>query len=281
LSELTVKPISSTKEITGDIKALTLPQIALTETVFHDMDAGWTRYIFDTYHIPFTVLKPEEIKDGDLSKYDVIIFPDENKSLLVDAKRKGRDGSYSIPNYDPKYLKGMEKEGIQKLMKYLNDGGTIVSWGESTALFFGDQTIKTSDKKDAKTEEFELPVRDISSNIKGFYAPGSLFNVDLLPNHPLTLGMEKTAKVFSEGSPVFGTSIPYFDTDRRVIATYAENDVLASGYAENEELIEGKPTMVWAQKGKGNLVLYGFSPQFRAATAGTYKLLFNALLLED
>ncbi|HPF52841.1 MAG TPA: M14 family metallopeptidase [Draconibacterium sp.] len=281
LSELTVEPLIYTKEITDNIKPLTLPGIALVETVFSDMDAGWTRYIFDTYHIPFTLLKPEEIKDDDLSKYDVIVFPSTNKSLLVDAKRKSRDGSYSIPNYDPKYLKGMEKEGVQKLMKYLNDGGTIISWGESTALFFGDQTIKTSDKKDAEKEEFELPVRDISSTIKGFYAPGSLFNVDLLPGHPLTLGMEKTARVFTEGSPVFATSIPYFDTDRRVIATYSEDEVLASGYAENQELIEGKPTMVWVRKGKGNLVLYGFSPQFRASTPGTYKLLFNSLLLNE
>ena len=92
--------------------------------------------------------------------------------------------------------------------------------------------------------------------------------------------MPKTARVFSRGRPVFATSIPYFDTDRRVIANYPDENVLASGYAKNNELLEGKPAMVWAKKGKGNFVFYGFYPQFRASTAGTYKLLFNALLLD-
>ena len=45
---------------------LELPRIALVETYFHDMDAGWTRFLFDTYHIPFTVLHPERFH-GDRS----------------------------------------------------------------------------------------------------------------------------------------------------------------------------------------------------------------------
>jgi glutamine amidotransferase-like uncharacterized protein len=69
--------------------------------------------------------------------------------------------------------------------------------------------------------------------------------------------------------------------DRRVIAYYPEKEVLASGYAENESQLEGKAALVWVKKGKGQLVMYGFAPQFRASTTGTYKLLFNALLLKE
>ena len=278
-SDLTVNPISLTQTLSENIDELELPKIALIETNFHDMDAGWTRYIFDTYQIPFTVVKPGEVKEKNLSEFDVIVFPDNNKSILLEGKYKGSSGAYSIPSYDPQFTKGIEKEGVQKLMKFVNDGGTIVSWGLSTGLFLGAQSIKISDKK---IEEFQLPVSDISDNLKksGLYAPGSLLNIDLKIDHPLTLGMQKTAKVFSRGRPVFSTSIPYFDTDRRVIASYPDDKVLASGYAKNNELLEGKSAMVWAKKGKGQFVLYGFYPQFRASTAGTYKLLFNALLLK-
>ncbi|MEN8118115.1 MAG: M14 metallopeptidase family protein, partial [Bacteroidota bacterium] len=278
-SELTVSPIALSGEVSENVEDIQMPAIALIETNFHDMDAGWTRYVFDTYHIPFTVVKPGDVSKTELEKFDVIVFPDNNKSVLLEGKYKGSSGAYNIPSLDPQYSKGIGKEGVQKLMKYVNDGGTIVSWGLSTGLFMGAQSIKISDKV---KEEFQLPVSDISSGLqkRGLYAPGSLLNIELKQDHPLTLGMQKTAKVFSRGRPVFSTSIPYFDTDRRVIATYPEEDVLASGYAKNDELLEGKPSMVWVKKGEGQLVLYGFYPQFRASTTGTYKLLFNALLLE-
>lgn len=278
-SDLTVNPISLSEKITTNATVLELPKIALIETNFHDMDAGWTRFVFDTYQIPFTILKPGEVKEKDLTTFDIIVFPDNDKSMLLEGKRKASSGVYSIPSYDPKYTKGISKEGIEKLMKFVNEGGTIVSWGLSTGLFTGAQSIKISDKE---KEDFQLPVSDISSDLKtkGLYAPGSLLNIDLKEGHSLTLGMEKTAKVFSRGRPVFTTSIPFFDTDRRVIASYPEENVLASGYAAKDELLEGKSAMVWAKKGKGNFVFYGFYPQFRASTSGTYKLLFNALLLQ-
>ena len=58
----------------GDIRqkgpfraALELPRIALVETYFHDMDAGWTRFLFDSYHMPFTVLHPGDFAESDLA----------------------------------------------------------------------------------------------------------------------------------------------------------------------------------------------------------------------
>jgi len=87
--------------------------------------------------------------------------------------------------------------------------------------------------------------------------------------------------VFSEGSPVFATSIPRADADRRVIATHPDDDILMSGYIESEKLLAGKPVMVWLRSSSGQLVLFGFSPHHRGSMSGTYKLLFNALLLPE
>ena len=85
--------------------------------------------------------------------------------------------------------------------------------------------------------------------------------------------------VFHRSGPVFMTWQPYFDVDRRVIATFPEKDILMSGYIENEEKLEDKSSIVWLQKGKGQVVLFSFNPQFRASTPASYKLLFNSILL--
>ncbi|TSA28205.1 MAG: hypothetical protein D4R67_04340 [Bacteroidetes bacterium] len=68
--------------------------------------------------------------------------------------------------------------------------------------------------------------------------------------------------------------------DRRVIGKFPEEDIVLSGYCEKPEKLADKSVLVWLRKGKGQMVLYGFNPQFRASTQGTYKLLFNGLLLE-
>ena len=257
---------------------LAVPRIALVQTIFHDMDAGWTRFIFDNYHLPYTVLKPGDFKEEDLAgKFDVIIFPDSDKEMLMTGKRK-RGGSYYQGTYHPDEVKGIGKEGMEKLMTFSDQGGIIVSWGSSVKLLEGMLKIK----KEEGEEEFNLPFRDVSADLSkaGLYVPGSLVQVDLIDDHPLTLGMPESIGVFSRGRPVFRTSVPIFDMDRRVIGSYPEKEVLMSGYAAKEELMGLKSAMVWMKKGKGQFVLMGFGPQFRASTQGSFKLLFNSILLE-
>ena len=279
IEEISVSPIVFQEEIALITSAFDIPDIALVETNTHDMDAGWTRFVFDTYHVPYTVLKPGEFESTDLSKkYDVIVFPSTRKSILMDGKYKSSSGDYYPSSYPPEFVKGMGKKGFAKLMLFIDDGGTVVSWGNSTELFIGTLNIK---RGDSDTEEFALPIRDISKSATELYCPGSWLGVDVKQNHPLTYGMPAKSGVFSRGRPFFLTSVPQFDTDRRVIVSYEKDDVLKSGYIEKVKKLEGKTVLAWLSKGKGQFVLFGFSPQFRASTAATYKLLFNSLLLPE
>jgi hypothetical protein len=279
LKELKVSPAFIPQPIKFESSILKIPRIAFVETYFHDMDAGWTRYIFDTYNIPYTIIRPGDFEKTDfINNYDIVIFPDNDKSLLMQGKYKGEGEQYIITNYPPEYTKGIGKEGMDKILYFLDKGGIIISWGRSTNLFIGSLEYKID--KDKK-EEFQLPVRDISEQLQkaGLYCPGSLLKILLTEDSPLTLGMGNELGVFSRGRPVFTTSQPIFDMDRRVIGKYPERDILLSGYCENEEKIGNKAAIVWIKKGKGQLVLFGFNPQFRASTNVTFKLLFNSILL--
>lgn len=280
-SQVTVSPIFIDKKFKIQIEPLKIPRIALVESYFHDMDAGWTRFIFDTYYIPYKVIRPGDFENTNFVKdFDVIVFPDVNKSILMEGKRKSDDDEYFISNYPPEFTKGIGEDGMKQLMKFIDDNGTIIAWGGSTDLFTGVLKIEHSEDD---IEEFQLPFQDISKDLKkkGLYCPGSFLNVSLLENHPITLGLSKNIGVFSRGRPVFTTSFPNFDMDRRVIGKYPEENILLSGYCENEEIIGDRTNIVWLKKGNSQFILFGFSPQFRGQTSASYKLLFNSILLPE
>ncbi len=272
-----VPPLYISEKLKVSTESLIMPAVGIVQTWLHDMDAGWTRFVFDEYSIPFQVIRPGDVASGKLENFDCLIFPDTHKDILMSGKYKSQD-RYRLSDYAPEYTKGMGEKGKEKLIQYLDSGGHLIAWGRSTDLFTGIQSLKIS--KDEKVE-FELPYNNVAETMskKGLYCPGSLVNVQFINDHPLTWGMPETQGVFYRGRPVFITSVPNFDMDRRVIGMFPEKDIVASGYCENEALLKNKAAMVWIKKGEGQLTLMAFGPQFRASTQGTFKLLMNAILL--
>jgi hypothetical protein len=260
------------------ITDITMPRIALVETYFSDVDAGWTRYLFDTYKLPYSVVHPDEFEKTDFTKdFDIVIIPNSSKSLLLNGK-PGTESSYIMSNYHPDYQKGMGKKGLEKLLLFINQGGKVISWGQSTDLFTGMLEMTTGETK----EEFTFPFTNVADQAQkeGLFIPGSWVHLKLKEDNPLTYGMPSETGIFYRGEPLFITSIPRFDMDRRVIGAFPGKEILISGYAEKEEKIAEKAALIWIRKGKGQVVLYAFNPQFRASTQATYKLLFNAFFLQ-
>ena len=276
VNQASITPEIFESEITVATMPVRLPRIGLVETYFHDMDAGWTRYLFDTYGIKYTVLHPADFDTTDLKKnFDVVVFPDASKDVLTKGKYKRFD-RYVSNDYPPEFRKPISKKARGMLTEFITGGGVVVSWGQSTGLFTDGLPMP---KDGEESETLELPVRDVSERLDGVLVPGAFLAVDLIEDHPLTWGMPAKAGAFSRGTPVFATSIPVLDTDRRVIGIYPERKLLLSGYIEGEKQLQNRPSMVWVRAGKGQLVLFGFRPQFRGATPATFKLVFNSLLL--
>jgi hypothetical protein len=260
-----------------DLVQLQMPRVALVETHFHDMDAGWTRYLFDTYAIPYTVLNPGDIEAANLSEnYDVVVFPDASKDVLTKGKYK-RGDRYVANDYPPEFRRPISQQGLADLTAFIQGGGAVVSWGGSTGLFTDGLAQPNDDNGEGDT--IELPVRDISDERADVLVPGAFLAVDFVEDHPLTWGMPLRGGAFSRGRPILATSIPRLDTDRRVVAVYPERDLLLSGYLEGDKQLQNTPAAVWVRAGEGQLVLFAIRPQFRGSTPATFKLVFNALLL--
>jgi len=258
--------------------ALQRPRIGLVETWLHHADAGWTRWILDDYRIPFTVLRPGDLATADLSKLDVLVFPSADRNVLVKGKYK-EESEYRVADFPPAYRKGLGKKGLERLVAFIERGGTVLAWGDSVGLFTDELKVKRSGEDEEET--VPLPVRDVTEDRtkkKGLYVPGAWLKLLVRNDHPLTWGLPAEAGAFSRGH-VLETTPPRPDTDRRVLARFPERDVLSSGYIEHEEAISDSPAVVWVRKGKGQLALFAFSPQGRASTPATYKLLLNGLLL--
>jgi hypothetical protein len=257
--------------------ALKRPRIGLVETYFHHADAGWTRWLLDDYRVPFKVLRPGDLAAADLSKFDVLVFPSADKNVLAKGKYK-EDGEYRLPDMPPAYRKGLGKKGIEALAGFLERGGAVLAWGDAVGLFTSELRVKPPGGDD--DEPVVLPVGEVTEERKkkGLYVPGAWLRLAVRPDHPLTWGLPAEAGAFSRGHAL-ETAPPRADADRRVLARFPEHDLLSSGYLEHEELLAESPAVVWVRKGKGQLALLAFSPQGRASTPATYKLLFNGLLL--
>ena len=245
---------------------LRAPRIGLYKPWTASIDEGWTRLVLDRYGYKYTSLDNEAMKKNLAGRYDVIILPDVDKNVIIDGKAKNDEGGYFEP-LPPPYSGGIGKEGVAALKSFVQGGGTLVCLTSSC---------------DLATEELGLPVRNVVAKAKPseFSLPGTLVNLKVATDHPISWGMPAECAAYVTGGPVFTTTIPGANVSRTVAATYPEyaDQVVASGWAEGTEQMTGRAAIVEAGLGKGHVELIGPRVQCRAQMVGTYKFLFNAIL---
>ncbi|HYY96082.1 MAG TPA: M14 family zinc carboxypeptidase, partial [Pyrinomonadaceae bacterium] len=231
-------------------------RLALYRSWTASIDEGWTRWLFDTFNVPYTSLRDADVRAGNLrSKFDVIVLPSMRLREIVEGRAKG-----TAP---PELTGGITDAGVENLRRYVEDGGTLVCWDEST---------------DFAIKRLGLPVRNVLEGLKpsDFYCPGSILRVEVDISHPLARGLTRLTDAYFVNSAAFEVTDP---ARARVVARYAgrKEEVLRSGWLLGAQYLAGRAALVETTLGKGRVILFGFRPQHRGQTWGTFPFVFNAI----
>ena len=235
--------------------ALPVKRIAVYQPWVSSMDEGWTRLVLEKFKLKYTTVHNADIRAGALNdRYDVILLPSIGTRVL-------RDG-YAENDSEPAYVGGIGAEGVAAIRSFLQKGGTLVCLDNSCEFAI---------------EELDLSVKNVLKGVStaDFYGPGSILRAKVADNDEVTFGMPEEFSVYFDQSAAF--EVPS-GSNAKVLVRYAGSHPLESGWLLGPSKLAGKGAIVRASFGKGSVILFGFPPQHRGQTHGTFRLLFNSLI---
>jgi hypothetical protein len=244
------------------LKKLKSFKVALYRDWSHNMEEGWTRYVFDEFKINYETVHPSDVLNKDfIKKYDIVVFVGTGKTGIESGKPPKKWEKWSSP-LPPEYSGGIGEKGKKVLEEFLKKGKTLIFMGDSCEYAI---------------EHFNLPVEDIGKEAKKVRCPGSYLGIEIKESE-LTYGMRPQAAVFYSKNPAFSTYLPPSITQkRRTPVTFGTRDLLLSGYLEGEESLVRNSLVVDFSIDDGRIILIGPIVTYRAQSEGIYKIIFNAL----
>ena len=234
-------------------KRLQRPRVGLYQSFMPEMDEGWTRWLLEQFGFEYSTVRNQDITVGDLRQR--FRHPRISRSELEldrDRLQTRRDAA--------EYTGGLGSKGAAALKEFAGKGGTLIFLNRSTAYAVGQLGVKAKDV-----------TQDVSN--REFYSPGSLLNAALDRQHPLSYGLPDNITIWSEASPAW-------ETQETIVCHYPDSGLLASGWLLGESVIAKRAALVDARMGSGHVLLFGMRPQYRAQSYLTFKLFFNALVLQ-
>jgi hypothetical protein len=245
------------------------PKVGIYQSYISNMEEGWTRWVLDQYEFDLEVLHDPDIRGGDLSRFDIIVLPDQSASGILNGH-----AAMTMPEG---YTGGVGAEGAASLKRFVENGGWVMAFHHAVEF---------------AAEMFGLPVRNAVANVdpKRYFIPGTLIRFGIEPSDYLAYGMaEKGAATFWRHGLVMNV-IPAasekqsaegekkLERDIVVYARFPKEDILLDGWAIGEKrFLAGKPAALRAPLGNGNVVLIGFTPDTRGQSRNAFKLIFNPL----
>ena len=263
---------------------------------------GWIRYSFDRQRIPYTYLRDEEIRAGDLKQaVDVIVYGSVLLDLQgqihgIEAKhgpmpfnRTADYPSLGSPAASDDITGGIGWRGLANLEAFARDGGVLITLGSGSTLVLESGLVRNVQRAD-------LP---------GVTTPGAHLRTSFLqPEHPIAYGYQAESYAFRSpysfydpprrwltmsyctsclAGPIdlrnlvmqWGT-LPFDAGDDPAVASAPP--ILISGGGKNQRALEGRPAILDVPLGDGNVLVFNFNPMHRDMNHADSRYLYNGIL---
>lgn len=228
------------------------PRVGVYKGHRETMPAGWTRWMLDQHELRYDTLHDARIRAGRLGDdYDVLLFQSQSAASIRMGHPPG-----SLPE---QYTGGLGEDGSDAVREFVEAGGRMVVVEEAAEF---------------AVDLFGLGVRNPVAGLPNteFYVPGSLLRVELADD-PLSAGYEGSTPVwYWRSSRAFAVE----DERVEVVGRYGADPVVA-GWVLGPDRLAGRPALLRARIGGGEVVLFGFQPNYRGQSIVTWPLFFNAL----
>ncbi len=231
------------------LKALRTPQIAvMTGPPVNTPEYGAIWHMLEReYEITFTALQMQELRDADLRRYNVIVFPDDEERW---AQPRGF------------YRENLRETGALKLRRWIEEGGAFVGIKGGALLALNDSVSLRS-------------IRLCATRLLGRMdnTPGTIFQIHAPGKHFLTIGLDAPLSVLARNSLLFSPA-----AHSETVFAFAHK---LSGVSslQDEQRSKGTPYVLVEKVGRGQVVLFADDPTFRLAWQGLARVFLNTLLL--
>jgi hypothetical protein len=189
---------------TVKVHELDVPRIGYIHSWANTQNEGWVRAALDTYGVPYTYSADIKLREGNLrQKYDVIVYPHVGGNAESQVNGIARTGTLPLPykksaetpnlgaqDQADDIRGGMGWEGLMELVKFVQQGGTLITEG-STATIFPEYKVTTG----VSVEEPE-----------GLFVRGSILRGIVSDRRsPIAYGYDAQVPVYFNQAPVLST----------------------------------------------------------------------------
>jgi hypothetical protein len=127
---------------------LTVPRIGYVHSWQRTQDEGWVRLALDRFGVPYTYFADNTLHEGHLrDKYDVIVYPSIGGTSMsqvngipktsadpIPYKKSALTPNLGVEDSSDDIRGGIGLEGLAELVRFVRDGGTLITEGSTTTI---------------------------------------------------------------------------------------------------------------------------------------------------